>query len=400
MDDAIERLRRFGTGAWALVGGFAVIAIIAWLFSKVRILWGPVLFATAIIYILNPVVTGLRKRGVPRAVGAVIAYLVAAAVIGVVAVVLVPQIVNQASALGDQLPVIYDNAVGFILDVAQRIGLSNLSLLSYEELVAQFSAPDEALRDGIEVFVGRAFNFALDLAEIGVLVFLTPVIAFYLLIDLPSVGRHVMELVPERARDEADALAGSLSKSIGGFVRGQLLVALIVGAISAFGLWAVGLDLWLILGLIAGLFNIIPFLGPWFSGLLAGLVALIVGDFRLALLVGMVFIVVQQLENHIITPLVMRATVKLHPSLIIMALLVGSSVGGFLGLVLAVPITALLRVLVSHFWRTRVLGESWEEASEAFTVEYNPPPPESLAGRLRRIGQMQLTRPAVHHHED
>lgn len=383
-----------------MVGGFLVLAIVGWSLSKLRILWGPVLFATAIIYLLNPVVSTLRKRGIPRAIGAVVAYLIAVTILVLVAVVLVPLVVNQASALGDQLPVIYDNAVTFLIDTAQRIGVENFSLLSYNELIAQFSSPDEALRDGIEVFVGRAFTFALDLAEIGVLVFLTPVIAFYLLIDLPSVGEHVRDLVPESAREEADGLAASMSKSIGGFVRGQIVVALIVGAISAFGLWAIGMELWLILGILAGLFNVIPFLGPWFSGVLAGLVALIVGDFRLALLVGLVFIVVQQLENHIITPLVMRAAVKLHPSLIIMALLVGGSLGGFIGLVLAVPVTATLRVLISHFWRTRVLGESWEEASEAFTVEYDPPSPESLAGRLRRVGQMQLTRPAVHHHED
>jgi predicted PurR-regulated permease PerM len=160
------------------------------------------------------------------------------------------------------------------------------------------------------------------------------------------------------------------------------------------------MNLWLILGIVAGLFNLIPFIGPWFSGTLAVVVALVLEDFSLAVFVLVLFLGVQQLENHVISPLVLRATVKLHPSLIILALLLGSSLGGIPGLILAVPITAFLRVIVSHYWRTRILGESWEQASEAFTVEYEPPSPESLAGRLRRIGRMELTRPAMQHSDN
>jgi predicted PurR-regulated permease PerM len=293
--------------------------------------------------------------------------------------------------------VIYDDFLARIVDLADGMGITGLSLMSYDELVAQVATPDAAFQAGLNVFLGQAFTLALGFAEVIVLLFLTPVIAFYLLVDLPRVLEHTRELIPEDMRDEAEGLGSSLGTALGGFVRGQMMVALIVATISSFGLWALGINLWLILGIVAGLFNLIPFIGPMLSGSLAVVVALVLEDFRLALFVALLFLGVQQLDNHVISPLVLRATVKLHPSLIILALLVGGSLGGILGLILAVPTTAFIRVIISHYWRTRILGESWEEASEAFTVEYEPPTPESLAGRLRRVGRMELTRPAMHH---
>lgn len=397
MIDPHERLRRFGISAWALVGGFLVIGILGWLLAQVRILWGPVLAATAIIYILNPLVTGLKNRGVHRVFGTIVAYLLGVTVIMIVFAVVVPLVAEQANALGSELPIIYDDSIARIADTAARIGIPDLSLMSYDELVAQMATPDAAFQAGLQVFLGQAFTLALSVVEVVALVFLTPVIAFYMLVDLPRVLEHTRELIPEGMSDEAEALGTSLGTALGGFVRGQMMVALLVATISSFGLWALGMNLWLILGIVAGLFNLIPFIGPWFSGTLAVFVALVLEDFRLAIFVALLFLGVQQLDNHVISPLVLRATVKLHPSLIILALLLGSSLAGILGLILAVPITAFLRVIVSHYWRTRILGESWEQASEAFTVEYEPPSPESLAGRLRRIGRMELTRPAMHH---
>ncbi len=397
MIDPHERLRRFGIGAWALVGGFLVLAILGWLLAQVRILWGPVLAATAMVYILNPLVTGLKKRGLHRVFGTVIGYLLGLAVLMLVFSVVVPLVAEQANSLGAELPVIYDETLATVSEFASRLGITDLSLMTYDELIAQVATPDAAFQAGLSVFLGQAFTLALGFAEVVVLLFLTPVIAFYMLVDLPRVLEHTRELIPESMREEAQALGASLGTALGGFIRGQMMVALVVATISSFGMWALGINLWLILGIVAGLFNLIPFIGPLFSGSLAVMVALVLEDFRLALFVAVLFLGVQQLDNHIISPLVLRATVKLHPSLIILALLVGGSLAGILGLILAVPITAFIRVIVSHYWRTRILGESWEQASEAFTVEYEPPTPESLAGRLRRVGRMELTRPAMHH---
>jgi predicted PurR-regulated permease PerM len=136
--------------------------------------------------------------------------------------------------------------------------------------------------------------------------------------------------------------------------------------------------------IIAGLFNMIPFVGPWIAGTLAVGVALVSGSLGTVIAAAVVALVVQQLDNNFVSPLVLRATVKLHPALIILALLVGGSVGGLLGLILAVPVVAVAKVLIGHLWRTRVLGEPWEQAVEAIVHEPDPSATaEMLAVRIR-----------------
>lgn len=390
-----DRLRTASLGIWALIGGAIVLAIVAWVLVQMRILWIPVVAATAIVYLLNPSVSFLNRHGLHRAVGSVLMYIVVFFVVGGVGLLVLPTIFQQASDLVDTLPVIYGDSVEWIVATATTLGIEGIEVMSYDELVSSFLSSGEEFNFDVSQILGQAFSFALSFLEGVALLFVTPVIAFYLLVGVPRLQRSVTELTPERFRGEATSLGTNLGKAFGGFVRGQLLVAVAVGILVSTGLYFLGMELWLIMGLLAGIFNLVPFVGPWISGSLTVLVALVLGDPALALGVVILFLAVQQLENHIISPLILRATVHLHPVLIISALLVGSSVGGFVGLVLAVPVTAVGKIVISHFWRTRALGQRWEDVSDVSVIELDPPSPESMAGRLRRIGRLQLTQPAV-----
>lgn len=399
MEHSGERIRRFAIAAWAIVGGMLAVGIVVWLLLQIRIVWAPLIFATAIVYLLHPFVTRLAKVGLPRVLGSVIAYALFGGALAVSAVLLAPVITQQTQDLVNQLPVVYDDSVNAIEGFAGRLGIGRVDLFSYEELVEFVSDPNEDVQANLGEFMGRAFSLALSLAEIVVLFILTPVLAFYLLIDVPRLQESVRALLPPEYRAEGTKLGANLGKAFGGFVRGQLLVATVVAVLSSLGLYLLGLDLWLVIGILAGLLNLVPFIGPWMSGALAVTVSLVLGDLRLAVGVAILFLGVQQLDNHIISPLVLRATVKLHPTVIILALLAGGSLGGFLGLAIAVPLTALTKVLIGHFWRTRVLGEPWEEATDAFVVEYEPPSPASMAGRLRGVGRLRVSRPAMSHED-
>ena len=166
-----------------------------------------------------------------------------------------------------------------------------------------------------------------------------------------------------------------------------MLVALIVGVMTAFGFWLVDLPFWLLIGMIAGFLNIIPFVGPWVGGALGVIVALTTRDVETAIWAGLVALIVQQIDNHFISPTVLRATVRIHPALIVLGLVGGAAIGGFWGVVLAVPIMAIAKIIAGHFWRTRVLGQSWEEASEAIIPEYEAG--DTLIERLRRTGEQR-----------
>jgi predicted PurR-regulated permease PerM len=183
------------------------------------------------------------------------------------------------------------------------------------------------------------------------------VVAFYLLVDLPHIRRVAESLIPEGARAEVMHVTHRLNRAIGGFFRGQLLVATIVGVMCSLGLLAIGLRFWFLVGMIAGLFNIIPLIGPWVGAVPGIVIALTTRDLGTAVWVGVIMAGVQQLDNHFISPVVMRRTVHLHPAAVMLALLAGGTMAGFLGLLLAVPTVAVLKILGGHLWRTYVLGQ-------------------------------------------
>ena len=143
------------------------------------------------------------------------------------------------------------------------------------------------------------------------------------------------------------------------------------------GLFAIRLPLWLVVGMIAGLFNIIPLIGPYIGAIPGIIVALATKDVKAAIGVAIVMVVAQQIDNHFITPFVMKRAVHLHPAAVVLALLVFGTLGGFFGLLLAVPLTATLKVLGGHLWRRYVMGISVPGLDEP-DPSGNDPPEEGL----------------------
>jgi predicted PurR-regulated permease PerM len=168
-----------------------------------------------------------------------------------------------------------------------------------------------------------------------------------------------------------------------------MLVALIVGVMTSVGFLIIGLEFWLIIGMIAGALNIIPFVGPWVGGFLGVTVGFVTADLQTAVLAAVVALIVQQIDNHLISPNVLRATVHLHPAVIILLILLGGALGGIWGVLLVVPIAAIIKIVVGHLWRTRVLGQSWEDAFDAILESSQPP--DTLLGEIRET---------LHHDEE
>lgn len=371
-------IRRVGVMAWSLLGTLLLLAAIVWLLLHVRVLLPPVVFAIAIIYVLNPVVTKLQERGLARWMGSCLSYLVLAGVLTLIGFLVVPSIVDQGRALADDFPEIYDNLVADVEELADQVGL-DVDLPDYEELREDLEASQD---DFFSDQLGRITDITLSLLEGIALFLLAPVVAFYVLLDLPTLRRKALDLIPERNRAEISHVSSRLGGALGGFLRGQLLVALIVGVMTSVGFWAIDLPFWLLIGMIAGFLNIIPFVGPWVGGALGVLTALATKDAQTAVYAGLVALVVQQIDNHFVSPTVLRATVRIHPALIILGLIGGGAIGGFWGILLAVPLMAMIKILLGHLWRTRVLGQSWEDADAAL-VEVQPRP-DTLLTRIWR----------------
>ncbi len=330
----------------------AVVAILGIMALRVKVIFPPLILGGAIVFLLNPLVTALQHRGVPRAAGAALSYLVVMGGLVAAGFGLFPIAADQVAQLEADMPAIESRVVRWIDDRADQ-SIGTFYEFTREDLESSLSNEGATFDEQLS----SLRRIGGEVAHVLLILLLAPIIAFYLLVDVPHLRRVAESLVPLQARDEVLLVAHRVNRAIGGFFRGQLVVAAIVGVLCSIGLGLVGLKFWFLIGIIAGLFNLVPLIGPWVGGIPGVTIALTTGSPVQALLVVAVLVAVQQVDNHFITPQVMQRTVHLHPVVVILALIAGGSIGGFFGLLLAVPVTAVLKILLSHVWRTYVLDE-------------------------------------------
>lgn len=383
-----DRLRQFALIVWISVG----LVALGWVFliigEAIRVIWLPLAFAAGLVFLLEPIVRVFDRLNLPRPVGAILAFLVLLAIVVAVGALVWPTVQEQGAELIRQLPDIYVSLVDWLREAALAVGLNIDEFLSQEAIEAWLRDPanQETIQDLLFGFGAGAGIVLRGVAETIAVIGLAPILAIYLLIDLERFKSSSLELTPPRHRNEVAYVSGEVSTALGSFVRGQLLVAFIVGVASSFGMWIIDLPFWLLIGIVSGFLNLIPFVGPFVGGALAALVALLNGDPWQAVWAVLIMIGVQQVDNHLITPMIQRARVHLSPLVIVLALIIGGSLAGLLGVLVAIPATAAIRIIIGHLWRTRLLGQSWEEASEAM-IEVTDPP-ERLA-RISRRPQSQ-----------
>ncbi|HWC32141.1 MAG TPA: AI-2E family transporter [Actinomycetota bacterium] len=360
----VTRVARWGIVAWATIG-LLVLAFFAFRYVvyPIRIVFPPLVIAMIAVYLLNPIVTGLERRGLGRVWAALIVYLLGGAIVGTALYFLVPLVAEQATNLADALPRIVGQASEAFQDVVGRFGV---------EVGEAPVAPDQQT---ITAFFGRFVSIAYGIVEIAIIFILGPILGFYLLVDLPKIRRGLRAMIPARRRAEVESVLRKIGEAIGGFFRGQFLVALFVGIASSLVLLLVGLPFWAVVGLVAGLFNLIPLIGPFIGGAVAVVVAMTTsapagGVFGLEpgwpLAVGsaIALTVVQQLDNHILSPQIVGRTVRLHPVTVMLGLLIGGALLGLWGMLLAIPTIAAIKILILHAWDTRVRWPPTAEAAE------------------------------------
>jgi predicted PurR-regulated permease PerM len=379
-------------GAWSIIG-ILILGVIAFLaLQKVKIIFPPLVLALLIIYLLNPIIGWLQRRGVPRMAGTLGSYVVVLGSVSLVIIALIPVVSGQIQQFADELPRFREQIISFVHSGAQfmedRFG-TNIDTTQVDCLLGSEQAPSaaecdaatEALRQEVGAQAGRLTEVGSSLLEGLVAFILAPLLALYLLIDLPNLSHSLLGLVPSSHREEVNDVGIKVSRAVGGFFRGQLLVALIVGILSSIGFKIIDLPFWLVIGAIAGFFNIIPLIGPYIGGTIGFLVGTVSGGITLGLKAALVELVVQQIDNHVISPNVMRRTVNIHPVTVMLALLAGGALAGFWGVLLGVPTVAVAKILLGHLWATRVLGVEPARLGEVEPAPRGPSEEEEIPER-------------------
>ena len=318
----------------------------------VTLLWSAYLVrgALLLIYIaalvaigLSPVVTRLERRRIrgtrplPRWVAILEVYLLLVVVLALITFLVVPPFIEQARAFWTAIPDLLDRAQTWLME---RGVLSHK--LSFTEAVQQ-AAGGGGGTDAVSAVVGALSGFVG-----GVFGFLTILIlAFYLLLDSRKLFRHFVALFPRGERERVEDASRRISSKVSAWLAGQLLLGAIIGTTAAIGLKLLGVPYFYVLALIAGLGEMIPVVGPILSAIPAVAVALTVSPLT-ALLVGIFFLVQQQVENHLLVPKIMERQVGVSAGMVIIALLIGGSLLGIVGAILAVPTAAILQVVVQE----------------------------------------------------
>jgi predicted PurR-regulated permease PerM len=343
-----ERFVRVGIVAWCGIGVIILGYLMVRLMLYVNPVLPPLLIAVAVVYLLNPLVSALERRGVPRVAGAGIVYVLFLCIVALVVSLLVPVVTRQVTQVIDHFPDYLADGQAAIRRLAARFGQEPDFRLDAEQVREWLSAGEN--RQAVTRYLTGLRSVTNSVISGLIIIVLGPVMAFYLLVDLPRLRRGAMALVPPARRNEIRGLMDRIGQAVGGFFRGQLLVALFVGVASSIGLWAIGLPFWLLVGMVAGVFNLVPLVGPFIGGGLAVIIALISGEPIKAVWAALVLLAVQQIDNHLISPNVMGRTVQLHPVVVMLALLVGASFAGLFGMLVIVPLVAVAKIIFLFMW--------------------------------------------------
>jgi predicted PurR-regulated permease PerM len=338
--------------------GIAVGLTLLWGLKLYGGLLGPFLLALAVAYLLAPLVARLERRRVPRGLAIVLVCLPPLIAAVLLAVLAGPQLWGQAVTLINALPRFARTLVESLAGLRGRI--ENLAFLTEQqrswvhELDAQQLA--QMLQQNADAILGEIAQWGMAfLRRLGTIVgflgyvVVTPVVAFYLLRDWQALLTFLEELIPPARRAALIAFIEQYDRSLGRFFRGQITEAALVGTITGLGLAILGVPSALLLGVVAGLGNLIPYVGFVISLVPTIVVALTMDSPLSGLLrVGGVFAVVQFIDGSVTGPRIVGGSVGLHPVTIMLALAFGGAVLGFAGLLLAIPLAVLVKMLAGR----------------------------------------------------
>ena len=308
----------------------------------------PFVVGAGLAYLGDPLVDRLERLRLSRTGGVSVVFVVVAGVIAIAALLLVPLLEQQFRQLLSNLP--------SWLHWLQEKGLPALGMhlpagISFDgdSLTKMMERNWEAARSVLMGVLGQLGRSTPELLATAANLLLIPIVAFYLLRDWDLMVNRVRDLIPPRHQPSADHLARETNSVLSGLIRGQLLVMLSLGLIYGTGLWIAGLNVALLIGFSAGLLSFIPYLG-FISGLLMASVAMLVQtqDAFSLLWVLLVFGVGQVMESAVLTPLLVGDRIGLHPVAVIFAILAGGQLFGFIGVLLALPMAAVIAVLLRH----------------------------------------------------
>lgn len=336
----------------ATISIIAVFILVLWgilaQWTKVMEIVRCIFYSMVLAYILTPLSRWLETY-VSRSWAVMILFIAIAIILITLMVVLIPLLIRQAIALLNRLPEFVQEIQGLMLRLQtemERLGIPNSVKITLNEYI-------DKLESWLTSYIKDGMDGAVDGVGKIASIFTIPVLSFYFIKDREYFKAVTIGLIPSKIRRLVLQTAAEISRILNRFIRGQILIALIVGILATIGYLIIRLPYAALMGLFAGIFEIVPYLGPVLGAIPAGMIALLHTPSKLVASIT-VMVVVQQLESNIFTPKIMGDHVGLHPIYIILSLWAAGSFFGIVGMFFAVPSVLILKVVIKNIYLSLV----------------------------------------------
>ena len=350
-----------GTRIYILIASAAAMLTMIWALNATGFLLAPFLLALAFAYIQNPLVTRMERRKISRTWGTLIMAIPTLVMLGLLFFVGLPALGGQIADFINNSPQYLQRATVWVEGLQAQVMRRDIPGVDEQALVTRLRAikPEQLvayLQQRQSAIAGAAWAGVLGLGRgVGTIlsilsyIFLTPILTYYLLRDWPKITERLGEMVPVKRRPGVLAFAREYDRLLYGFLRGNVTSSAVVGFLTFLGLFLLGFPYALLLGIMAAIFNIIPYVGLILTLIPALVIALFTPDPVVGLGKALgVFVAVQLLDGAVLSPNIVGESVNLHPVWVILALSVFGFFFGFVGLLLAVPLAVLLKLVLTH----------------------------------------------------
>lgn len=329
-----------------------IILIALYIFTKHKIIGNTlvtIIISLVIAYLINPLVKKIEGKGIKRAYAILLVYLVVILVLSLIITLLVPKLSEQIMNFIYSLPRFFRNITNSIYDFVNEnftdnVKLNEITKEAQKALNSNIKVIQESLLDGI----GNIGERVTSIAGLIVRLVLIPVFSFYFIMDKERYIAKVKKFIPEKNRDKTIDLLKEIDTVNSQFVRGRLLMALAVGVLTAIFLFIMRVDFALVVGIITCVADIIPYIGPALGFIPAVLIAFLDSPIK-ALIVALVFVLIQWVENNVLAPKILGTTIGLNPLVILLCLILGAGMFGVPGMIFSVPVVATIKVIVKYY---------------------------------------------------
>ncbi len=348
----LERAIHATSLVWMIIGILLLLVVAGIALGSIWPALMIILLSAFIVFVLNPGVNFFEKHRVSRPLGSFIMFVAMFAILAALVFAIIPSLIEQISSIVKMLPTYYQELTGWFTDIRSRYA----DLFADPTISAMMNAVSQQVSNALGSLASISFSEIAsaggEIANSFVVLSVSLVVSFWILLDYHRMAREMHILVGPRHDKEFTFVATVCSRVLTGYIKGTLIGCLCVGILSGVGYWICGIPYAAVLGLLTGIFTVVPYIGPVVAGIVVALFALFNGFWACVLSI-LISCVAQWIVATFISPRIMSSTVSLHPCIVLVVLIAGGALGGVFGMLVAIPVTAIAKDIFVYFFEKK-----------------------------------------------